>query len=321
MIKHNKKSKEWILYTHDGSRILGRHDTREEALRQERAIQWSKHHRSNPQFGSLDPFHIYNVLLWIFSQITELKADYLQQCYGDQPSNEKTEFEPLFKASLELFSEYINGIEAPPIDVVISENAYPLPEDELFRVDGVYDTTHNSISIEIDRNTSFSAEQLLNSFDINNPNSGLLFSEFLEVLMHEAAHAQEGVIPTWALNQQPHSRSTLQKCLAQVAYTDPSLWSTEDKECADIVSQYINLDTEVRAFGYSVLANLMTMDPNFQQLKELPLNTESFEEYLRNFSPRWLAIESFLTEQSKQALILSGLYRILSDQFNIPIAY
>ncbi|MHA1961971.1 MAG: pentapeptide repeat-containing protein [Candidatus Thorarchaeota archaeon] len=48
MIEYDSQSKKWILYTSDGSRVLGRHDTYEKALRQERAIQWSKRHRANP---------------------------------------------------------------------------------------------------------------------------------------------------------------------------------------------------------------------------------------------------------------------------------
>lgn len=54
MIEYSKKKDKYILYTHDGSRVLGTHDTYEQALRQERAIQWSKHHRKNPKLnGSL----------------------------------------------------------------------------------------------------------------------------------------------------------------------------------------------------------------------------------------------------------------------------
>jgi hypothetical protein len=34
-----KEGNEWVLYTSDGSRVLGRHKTKEEALRQERAIK------------------------------------------------------------------------------------------------------------------------------------------------------------------------------------------------------------------------------------------------------------------------------------------
>lgn len=40
MIK--KVGKKWILYTSDGSRILGHHPTKAAALRQERAITISK---------------------------------------------------------------------------------------------------------------------------------------------------------------------------------------------------------------------------------------------------------------------------------------
>ncbi len=36
----------WILYTSDGSRILGRHKTRADAVRQERAINISKARRA-----------------------------------------------------------------------------------------------------------------------------------------------------------------------------------------------------------------------------------------------------------------------------------
>ncbi len=37
-----KRGKIWILYTSDGSRVLGRHKTRADAVRQERAINISK---------------------------------------------------------------------------------------------------------------------------------------------------------------------------------------------------------------------------------------------------------------------------------------
>jgi hypothetical protein len=33
----------WILYTKDRSRVLGRHDTKAAALRQERAVEAHKH--------------------------------------------------------------------------------------------------------------------------------------------------------------------------------------------------------------------------------------------------------------------------------------
>ncbi len=41
MIKH--ENNKYVLYTKDGSKILGRHDSYESALKQERAIQMSKH--------------------------------------------------------------------------------------------------------------------------------------------------------------------------------------------------------------------------------------------------------------------------------------
>lgn len=40
MIK--KEGRQWVLYTSDGSRVLGRHKTRADAVRQERAINISK---------------------------------------------------------------------------------------------------------------------------------------------------------------------------------------------------------------------------------------------------------------------------------------
>jgi len=48
MIEYSKRKKKWILHTKDGSRILGTHSSYENALRQERAIQLSKHNRKNP---------------------------------------------------------------------------------------------------------------------------------------------------------------------------------------------------------------------------------------------------------------------------------
>lgn len=40
MIK--KEGHVWVLYTSDGSRVLGRHETRADAVRQERAVNLSK---------------------------------------------------------------------------------------------------------------------------------------------------------------------------------------------------------------------------------------------------------------------------------------
>ena len=40
MIK--KVGKKWVLFTHDGKRILGRHTTKEQAQKQEAAINISK---------------------------------------------------------------------------------------------------------------------------------------------------------------------------------------------------------------------------------------------------------------------------------------
>jgi len=39
----SQEGKSWCLYTHDGSRLLGRHKTKSDAEAQERAIQVSKH--------------------------------------------------------------------------------------------------------------------------------------------------------------------------------------------------------------------------------------------------------------------------------------
>lgn len=41
MIRH--EGGQWVLYTHDGSRVLGRHNTRTEAEAQERAVIAAKH--------------------------------------------------------------------------------------------------------------------------------------------------------------------------------------------------------------------------------------------------------------------------------------
>jgi len=40
-----KEGWKWILYTKDGSRVLGRHSSKLDALKQERAIQASKRRR------------------------------------------------------------------------------------------------------------------------------------------------------------------------------------------------------------------------------------------------------------------------------------
>ena len=41
MIK--KVGSSWVVYTHDGSRVLGKHPSREQALAQLRAVEASKH--------------------------------------------------------------------------------------------------------------------------------------------------------------------------------------------------------------------------------------------------------------------------------------
>ena len=50
MLEYDRSKRKWILYTRDGSRILGTHKTKKDALRQERAILWSqsKRKRKNP---------------------------------------------------------------------------------------------------------------------------------------------------------------------------------------------------------------------------------------------------------------------------------
>ena len=37
------EDQQWGLYTSDGSRLLGRHPTKEKALQQEKAVQYYKH--------------------------------------------------------------------------------------------------------------------------------------------------------------------------------------------------------------------------------------------------------------------------------------
>ena len=44
MIKHI--GRKWVLFDSKGERVLGRHDTKEDALRQERAINISKARRA-----------------------------------------------------------------------------------------------------------------------------------------------------------------------------------------------------------------------------------------------------------------------------------
>lgn len=51
-IAKDKKSGKWILYTKDGSRILGKHENAQDAYKQEYAIQKSMEKKANPQKGS-----------------------------------------------------------------------------------------------------------------------------------------------------------------------------------------------------------------------------------------------------------------------------
>ena len=43
--KDKESGKPWCLYSKDGTKLLGRHKTKEDALAQERAINISKHGR------------------------------------------------------------------------------------------------------------------------------------------------------------------------------------------------------------------------------------------------------------------------------------
>jgi hypothetical protein len=49
-----RRKRPYVLYTSDGSRILGTHLTYEDALSQERAIQASKRRRNPPPDHNLD---------------------------------------------------------------------------------------------------------------------------------------------------------------------------------------------------------------------------------------------------------------------------
>jgi hypothetical protein len=48
-----QKGEKWLLYTRDGSRVLGTHDTPEQARAQERAIMVSKHAEDEKQGGAI----------------------------------------------------------------------------------------------------------------------------------------------------------------------------------------------------------------------------------------------------------------------------
>ena len=55
MIKHEPdrpKSKQWVLYTHDGSKVLGTHPSEAKALAQERVVEMAKHARAAGGPGS-----------------------------------------------------------------------------------------------------------------------------------------------------------------------------------------------------------------------------------------------------------------------------
>lgn len=56
MIRHVKGK--WVLYTHDGSRVLGTHDTEAEAIKQEQAVEISKHAHRMDGVLRFDTSHI-----------------------------------------------------------------------------------------------------------------------------------------------------------------------------------------------------------------------------------------------------------------------
>ena len=50
----HKEGPNWVLYTRDGSRVLGKHKNREGAARQEQAIMASKRHKRQRKTASVD---------------------------------------------------------------------------------------------------------------------------------------------------------------------------------------------------------------------------------------------------------------------------
>lgn len=66
------EEQQWGLYTSDGSRLLGRHPTKEKALKQERAVQYYKHRSADIKWGCVgckkntldEPSYMINDALW-----------------------------------------------------------------------------------------------------------------------------------------------------------------------------------------------------------------------------------------------------------------
>jgi len=71
MLEYDRSKRKWVLYTRDGSRILGTHKTKKDALRQERAILWSQSKRKNPYPHFMDCTEALTALIAIFSDDVE----------------------------------------------------------------------------------------------------------------------------------------------------------------------------------------------------------------------------------------------------------
>lgn len=117
-----QKGRKWILYTSDGSRILGTHPSYEAALRQERAIQISKRARKNPfeLTRRPPPWATTAFEPYISNQTMITHTQVLHQGYVDK-LNER------FRGTV------LTGL--PPSEVLRDPSAYLSQKDKQFYID------------------------------------------------------------------------------------------------------------------------------------------------------------------------------------------
>lgn len=87
VIKH--EGKKWTLYTHDGSRVLGRHGSEAEAKAQERAIQYSKAQKAASFKFASSPL-VRSLLKQALTTNTTPQAGYASKPYADSPNANAT---------------------------------------------------------------------------------------------------------------------------------------------------------------------------------------------------------------------------------------
>ena len=268
--------------------------------------------RKNPIFRGLDVVRIYNLVLEICSQISKDAHVYISTAY-DHTETIKTEFDVLFQKDLRLFDQFLNGQPASKICVSIFENEYPLDASCEFSTDGTFNYANSTIDIEFNRSPNLSISEFLNMFQQDNECFVFVFADLFRTLLHEIAHAQEGEITTWELNRRSHTRQEIEQSFHTLSNYDLNLpLNREAKEARSIIQTYLETDTEIRAYTYSILADIMLYDPDLVIYE----TSSTVDAYLKEVSPEWNKLHLIYTKHTLD-IVRDGIRQLMEQLLKI----